>query len=193
MPNGNGVASGGSFNYWDLDYTGSGSTNVDNAPLSGGLGDLTDGYVETQNWNLVENGAGTGPYVGWRALNPLILFTFGLTVNIDTVTIHADDSNGFGGVSPPSSIDFGVAGGPLTNYPVVDPGSGAPFAIVLSGLSFSGTQFEMRINRSNEWVFVSEIEFDGTHPDPAPVPEPATFFLGAAGLVLTALQRRRNS
>jgi hypothetical protein len=72
MPNGYGTATGGNFNYWDLNYTGSGSTNVDGAPLSGGLGDLTDGIIASGRWNTVENGAGTGPYVGWQTVHPTI-------------------------------------------------------------------------------------------------------------------------
>ena len=37
MANGNGQASGGSFNYWDLSYTGSGNAAADNSALSGGF------------------------------------------------------------------------------------------------------------------------------------------------------------
>ena len=37
-PNGDGQAHSGSFNYWDLNYTGSGMTNVDGAALTGGVG-----------------------------------------------------------------------------------------------------------------------------------------------------------
>lgn len=57
MPNGNGTATGGFFNYWDRDYTGNGSVAPISAPhtndgeaLSGGLGDLTDGVIATQDW-----------------------------------------------------------------------------------------------------------------------------------------------
>ncbi len=55
MPNGYGMASGGSFNYWDGSYSGSGDRSTDYAPLSGGLGDLTDGVIATQSWIEVEN------------------------------------------------------------------------------------------------------------------------------------------
>jgi len=40
-PDGYGTASGGSSNYWDAGYSGSGCTNCDGAPLSGGIGALT--------------------------------------------------------------------------------------------------------------------------------------------------------
>jgi len=48
MNNGDGQASGGSFNYWDRFYTGTGATTTDDAPLNGGVGDLTDGIVPVQ-------------------------------------------------------------------------------------------------------------------------------------------------
>ena len=34
MPNGDGQAHSGSFNYWDLAYSGSGATSTDGAPLT---------------------------------------------------------------------------------------------------------------------------------------------------------------
>src|SRR5438067_2130557 len=65
MPNGFGRASGGMYNYWDKQYTGTGSTMTDGALLTGGLGDLTDGVIAGGHWYDVENIQGTGPYVGW--------------------------------------------------------------------------------------------------------------------------------
>jgi hypothetical protein len=49
--------------YWDDTYNGAGSTTTDLAPLSGGLGQLTDGIIPTENFNLVEP---NGPYVAWE-------------------------------------------------------------------------------------------------------------------------------
>ena len=58
----------GSYNYWDKNYTGSGSTTTDSALLTGGLGDLTDGIVTTLNWYAAEPPTGgDGPYVGCKA------------------------------------------------------------------------------------------------------------------------------
>jgi hypothetical protein len=194
MNNGHGQASGGSFNYWDLAYSGSGSTSTDNAPLSGGLGDLTDGVITTSNWIAVENPAGTGPYVGWRqGVLPgsvPITFHFGGAVSIDTISIHADDSGGLGGVSLPSAVLFTWDGGGSAGFPVVDPDPGTePSWLVFSGLGIAGTSWVgVALSYGSEWVFIDEVSFNG-----APVPEPDSRVLLAAGmgaLGWLALRRR---
>ena len=183
MENGNGQASGGSFNYWDLNYTGTGNTNVDGSPLSGGLGDLTDGIIATDNWFNTENGAGTGPYVGWLNKNPLIDFFFDAVQSFTSVTFYVDDAEGAGGVSQPASIT--VNG---TNYlTLLNPGS-APFAITIELGSLFADELNVQIFASNAWVFVSEVTFDGV-PAPVPLPAGGVLLLGAlAGLA--ALRRR---
>ena len=189
MPNGYGQASGGSFNYWDRNYSGIGSTTTDGSPLSGGTGDLTDGVIATQNWLNVENVAGTGPYVGWLNVNPTIIFRFAAAVNLTSVVVHADDSQ-TGGVAAPASIDFGLAGQPLTNYPVTDPPGVAPFSFTINA-NLTGQLYEMRVNRSSPWIFVSEIEFFGDAP--TAVPEPATTAIVAIAFIVgsSAARRRR--
>jgi hypothetical protein len=120
MPNGSGVASGGSFNHWDVIYNGSGDTTVDGAPLSGGVGKLTVGVATDQPWLDVSNVAGTGPYVGWRELDPQITVHLADVLAYDAVWVHVDNSF-VGRVSAPASITvsdgtnsrtFGVAPGP---------------------------------------------------------------------------------
>ena len=193
MNNGHGVTSSGSFNYWDLEYTGSGATNVDNAPLSGGLGNLTDGVVTAQNWFNVENLAGTGPYVGWRsAVLPDLSMTFhfpGL-VDIDTIRIHADDSAGAGGVSLPSSAIFTWAGGSAA-LPISDPDLGTgPSWLEFSMLGISGVDsLTVQLGYLNEWIFVDEVAFDGAL---APVPEPTTAVLMALALMGFGFTTRRR-
>ena len=179
MLNGNGVASGGNFNYWDLDYSGSGQTNVDNSPLSGGLGDLTDGVVATDNWFNVENTAGTGPYVGWRFADPSVVFHFAGVTPIGQVTVYSDDSDHTGGVNLLSGV---VING--TFFDVDENSAGSePKALVFSGLGLVTDTVELTFVRSDEWAFVSEVQFDA-------IPEPVTLLtLGAALLV----SRRRRS
>ena len=132
MLNGNGQAIGGSFNYWDKNYTGSGNTTQDNAPLSGGLGDLTDGVIATDNWLNVENVTGEGPYVGWLSLDPTITFNFANIVNIDSVTIYVDDYNGVGAgnVRVPHSVNLSMGGASFSSGTLVDPPSSAPTSLL---------------------------------------------------------------
>ncbi len=193
MPNGSGQASSGSFNYWDLNYTGSGATSTDGAPLTGGVGDLTDGTIVTGVvWTSVENAAGTGPYVGWqigRTPDVLMTFRFGSVVTVNSITLYSDDSD-IGGVSVPLSVDIGVSGGPLTNYPLANPPGGTTAALTFSGLNLAGNAIDIRANYRDSWLFLSEITFDGTTS--AGVPEPAGVGLLAVGLMALAIRRLRS-
>lgn len=191
MNNGHGQINQGSFNYWDRGYSGSGNTFLDNAPLVGGLGDLTDGVVSGSNWINVENTAGTGPYVGWRSSGlaaPSVLFHFAGIVSIDTISIHADDSADVGGVSLPSAVSFEWQGGSLQRA-VIDPDpSSAPSWLVFSNLGIAGaSSVRVRFNYGSQWIFVDEVRFASN------VPEPGTWAQAAAGLlVLGALAARRR-
>lgn len=181
MPNGN----SGSYNYWDEIYTGSGCATCDGAALSGGLGDLTDGVIAANNWYVDEAPNGNGPYVGWST-DPTITFHFAPLTMINSITIWFDDSNGAGGVSAPASFDINSV-----NYAVTDPAGSAPFSFTASGLGFVGDTFTLKVNRSNSWVFVSEVAFDGRAA--GAVPEPASWSLMIAGFGLIGAALRRRS
>ncbi|MBX9917534.1 MAG: FxDxF family PEP-CTERM protein [Nitrosomonas sp.] len=171
----------GSYNYWDETYNGAGCVTCDNAALSGGRGDLTDGIIATDNWFVTEAPVGNGPYVGWT-LDPTITFHWNAPVNISSITFHFDDSNGSGGVSAPASVDVNGI-----NFPISDPAGSAPFAFVANGLAFTGNDLAVTIHRSNAWVFLSEVEFNVT-----PVPEPETYAMLLAGLGLVGIAIRRR-
>lgn len=182
LSNGDGQAHGGTFNYWDKGYTGSGATTTDRAALSGGHGDLTDGVIATQNWFQVEDAAGNGPYVGWRDTDPTIVFHFAESLQFTSITVHADDSDGNGGVFAPRGITIGG-----DFYSFDDPVGSAPNAFTVSGLFLSGQDIPVTIHNrtSGGWTFVSEVTF-------AAVPEPGTWALAFGGLAMVAGWQRRS-
>lgn len=178
MPNGY----TGNYQYWDDLYTGTGCKTCNGAPLSGGLGDLTDGVIATTNWDVAEAPAGPGPYVAWVGINPTIRFEFGSTVAIDSATIYFDDASN-NGVAPPLQV---IING--QNFAVPNPPANVPFAFTASSLSFLGTTLDMTFIRNTSWTFASEVRFDVT----TPVPELATLPMLAGGAVFVALAVRRR-
>ena len=188
---------GGLFKYWDKKYNGTGNTSLDYAPLSGGVGDLTDGIIPTQNWNVVENAEGTGPYVGWENRNPVITFNFAGTVKLNSVTVHVDDSNGNGGVSVPQSILLSMGSSNYNSGTLTDPPSAAPTSYTFSGLNFSGSSLQLTLNRRTAWVFASEVTFDGELLGVQPVPEPTSTLgflaLGTIGAASTLKRKLKPS
>lgn len=171
----------GSFPYWDRNYTGSGNTTQNRAPLTGGLGDLTDGVIPTLNWNQVENAAGNGPYVGWQGspstFHPSVTFHFQAGAVIHRVIVDADDSNGSGGVALPTAVK--IAG---ITYDVDEnmPGS-APKTLAFDlQAPIAGSVLDVQFIRSNQWVMISEVRFEGIVPEPASL---IALAIGAAALI----------
>lgn len=179
-PNGYGVATGGSANYWDLNYTGTGATSTDGAPLSGGLGDLTDGVIAPDNWFVTENGAGSGPYVGWREIDPSIAFSFAVPLQFTSVRVYLDDSDGQGGVSFPSRISVN---GITTD--LLDPPGPAPSSVEIPLAGLTTDVLTIQLFRSNTWVFASEFSFEAVE-----IPEPAAGGVLGIGLAVAAVLRR---
>ncbi|QIE40792.1 VPLPA-CTERM sorting domain-containing protein [Rhodobacteraceae bacterium SC52] len=175
----------GSFTYRDDSYSGgTGNPAVSYSALTGGLGDLTDGVIATQNWNVTP-----GPYVGWWSsvvVNPQVTFKFDQAYDFTSITAYVDDSNGAGGVSLPNSIDVSGAG----NFAISDPASAAPIAFVMNVTGLTSDSVTLTFNHRNAWIMVSEVRFDGTPTSAVPVP--AALPLLGAGLGALGLMRARR-
>lgn len=173
----NGEASAGA--YWDDSYNGNGSNTTSGAALSGGLGDLTDGVIATQFWF-----SNPGPYVGWNTIVPVITFHFDQVIDFGDIVFHFEDSNGFGGVAPPSQVRIEGSSTTLDAF-VTDPADGAPFGFTFDAHGItSDTLVVTLFDGAGNWVFLSEVEFFA-------VPSPGAGVLAIA-LAGFGVRRRRG-
>ncbi|MBL8231839.1 MAG: PEP-CTERM sorting domain-containing protein [Bryobacterales bacterium] len=194
MLNGQGVANGGILNYWDESYSGSGSTTTDGALLSGGLGQLTDGFIGCSNDWTVDCGDGAAfRWVAWNTIDPVIVFDFGSLQQFQRISVHTNNV-GVGGVSMWDTALFQFSNDGVNFSPGVLRTTSAaekadPNARYLdTNLAESGRYVRISFadGPTNIWVLLSEIQFDGV----ADVPEPGTALLAAAGLLVLMLRRR---
>lgn len=170
--------------FWDDSYSGRGNTQADNSRLRGGLGDLTDGIIATQNWSDVEGI--TGPYVGWSNRVQTIAFTFDQAYDFNSATFHFDGSGGGSGAGAPQRIRINGERQRVLG------GGADPFAFTfdLSGASATDTLLVRIVRpRDVDWTFLSEVTFDA---EIAPVPLPASGLMLIAGMGGLALMRRRS-
>ncbi len=153
MPNGE----TGSYTYFDDTYDGDGDNNVSLAPLSGGLGDLTDGVIAVGHWDETP-----APYVGWQSVDPTITFHFDGVVNVTEVILHLDDDGGGGGVHAPTDVTVRM-GGTTQAFPVTDPPAAEPFAFTCAGLDLVGDELELTIAdySSAGYMMLSDVAFRG--------------------------------
>jgi len=170
----------GCRHYWDRKYAPSppGSTTTDGYFLTGGLGDLTDGIVTEDHWNIaeeldeniydLEDTDGIGPYVGWRALGllnaennipePEVLFHFAGPISFSRVRVHYEDHPS--DVFPPVEIYVKVGSNEsLPHVPLRD-GQGPKWAdIDVSSDNMAGNSLLVRFVTDRAWTLIDEVEF----------------------------------
>ncbi len=204
MPNGSGVLQSGFLSYFDGNYNGSGNKFLENAPLSGGTGALTDGIIASLRWDNTSvnntNDSGTGKYVGWQTQtfgNPVITFNFDGTQNVQRLDMWVDASNN-GLVGAPVSMMINGLQYFATPSNGIDPtcpnanNNTAACALQLTVLgSWIGESIVIQPKAGDlPWIMISEVQFSNA------VPEPSTWalmLLGFAGVGYAAYRRSRKN
>lgn len=170
------------FALHDDSYSGRGATGTDRAPLTGGLGDLTDGFHATTNWRDLPD-----PFVGWQSRDPQIDFKFQGLVEISTIRLWVDDTQQHNG-GQPFSLSVYAEMGRFNRTFIVDVGTtGSSFSILIEDVDMSGDSLKLHLPRIDGWMMLSEVEFEGKL-----VPEPG-ILLQLVGLACAGafLARRR--
>ncbi|MFH1746540.1 MAG: C25 family cysteine peptidase [Planctomycetota bacterium] len=147
----------GTYTYFDDAYDGNGDNTQPLAPLTDGLGDLTDGVIATQHWNSTNE-----PYIGWVSVDPTITFRFAESMRFDVVTLHLDDDGGGGGVHVPTDVTIKVGTTELV-FPCTDPTGSEPFAFSCTDLDLEGDTLELTLSdySTSGYMMLSEVEFYG--------------------------------
>lgn len=182
----------GQGGYWDRTYSGAGNPLQDLSPLSGGLGQLTDGDlggIPTPDMNY------THGWVGWQQNNdnpgdpanfkPSITFNFAAPQTFDQLSFYVDNSGlgdvyVFGTVTLSFSDDGVTCGDPITYQTTAEEraDSGAEWINVpLTAAAESiradfAYQTGVTQDPRGPWIFLSEVRFDS--PLAQSVPEPAS-------------------
>lgn len=150
----------GARSFWDEKYQKESVTLTKNYQwLSGGSGDLTDGYKELESSWKVKN----VPYVGWNKKYgqiPDIDFFFDGVIAIDEIRISVDNPSSDGSVCHPISA---IVGGVKYSFPGPDSvfrAGYAPYeAVIQMDAPIIDDQVRVTLISKCDWVLVSEVEF----------------------------------
>jgi hypothetical protein len=166
--------------YRDDLYRGSGDSKQDGAPLSGGLGQLSDGATGCADDPATDRGSGAGfEWVGWRE-DPTITITFGQRCDFKSARIYTanwpDASVRLWKTATVSVSDDGFSFRDFvirTATPEEEQDRKARYVSV--PLRGSGQFVRIHLIRGdpNAWLLISEIRFEGqVSRDQAPPSKP---------------------
>ncbi|MFM9957744.1 MAG: hypothetical protein ACKVZJ_06690 [Phycisphaerales bacterium] len=173
--------------YRDDTYNGSGNPNLDSSFLSGGLGQLTDGVIGTDD--IFDNNF--FDWVGWLEVQPVITFDFGAVSTIDSISVRAASVSLFGDVDIFGTMTVEGSINGTDYFPVgtrtTSAGERADPAAQWLALDTTGTQARyLRASFADgdqPWLFFSEVAFTG-------VPTPGVATVAFAALTFAARRRR---
>lgn len=170
-------------------YDGEGDISLDNAPLSGGTGDLFDGV--TALWPNVEGGVQVDHprWVAWqKVVTPEITFDFGRIVTLSEVRLHTVNLGNPGGAPGAVAVAFsedGTSFGPeqrrVTDFNAFTAGTHRYLAVPVSG---KGRHVRVRLERrpGANLLAVSEFRFEAMRP-PEIVAQPGSVIVQAGQTV----------
>ena len=157
-PPGEGIAQGGSYNYFDETGT-----------------QLIDGIYGANDWSANLGNGNAYEWVGWKIADPLITFQFSGPVTINQVGIDFNRNEGIPGIFLPPTVSIGSTDFTVAPDAIPDASRGTIF---FNG-SWSGATLTIDLADANteRWIFLDEITFDGVT-----IPEPSVFLLLTGGL-----------
>jgi YVTN family beta-propeller protein len=160
---------GGDGPYRDNTYSGNGCLSCDGAPLSGGLGKLTDGVLGGDDW-----ASDPKLWVGWDIAEPTITFDFGDVKTFGLVRIHSNNfQTGAVFLWDAVTLDFSNDGQNFSNaftYTTTDAQKADRTArfIDVPVPNIPARFVRARFSHTQQWVFISEFQFRTAAVDTTP-------------------------
>ena len=202
------------FSYMDKTYNGSGSPTVGLSPLSGGKGLLTDGGTGVTDFTADLGHGAAYEWVGWALTganfsppdtnDTFATMTFKLSsaADINSISLFINNfstlTSGVG-IFNTATVSFSNDDVTFVN-PIIYTTTAAQRAdstarfITIPLNQVNPYQYvQVHLTHTSNWVFLSEVTFDGTAPGSSPTtPEPSSLLLSALGVFGLGWKLRRR-